>query len=162
MFANYSEFLTSNRENCFEPFLFGTWLERKVVSFDDSSESVRGLSACINLAAACAVFGGWTLPIDSLERSRLRATVDESINLAKEQHQNAAAVLAAKLNSGDASRVIHMLKLLGWIDPDLTASAQLSLGASGGTKDRHAIATFPVRRCSLSRHDSIAKGYGYI
>ena len=142
-FEDYPDFLRSRRNGFIADCLSGHLKELDEIDFASAPEPILKLTNAFNLAAACDLFDGWTLPLDSLEAENLANHVKRAIREQAEDQGKVAAMLARKLNSGDASRVIHMLKLCGWIAPDMTGSAQLSLGASGGTRDRYSIHQIP-------------------
>ena len=145
IFEGYPAFLESRRDYFGETSL-NTLLNINTIDFDESSEILHKLKRCINLAAACDLFEGWTIPINNFDNKHLCNYVHDAITELKRKQKNVGSQLAAKLNSGDACRVIHMLKIFGWVAPDMTTSAQLSLGASGGIRDRYSIHYMPVIR----------------
>ena len=145
IFESYPTFLKSGQDYFGETSL-NTLLDICTIDFSDSSEIIQKLTRCINLAAACDLFEGWTIPINNFDNKHLCNYVQDAIKELKAKQKNVGSLLAAKLNSGDACRVIHMLKMFGWVAPDMSTSAQLSLGASGGIRDRYSIHHMPVIR----------------
>lgn len=146
IFGNYPEFLASSRHEYFSERFFDEIRTSKTLDFCTSSEDLRRLKQVINLAAACDLFNGWSLAVDALDAHQLRNQVKQAIKDIGKPRQQTSAILATKLNNGDATRVIHMLKILGWLAPNMENNPQLSLGASGGTRDRYAIHQMPALR----------------
>ena len=111
----------------------------------------------INLLAACDLFAGWSLSLDAMKQGTLREHTAKAIrDLADSRPDGSLGpLLAQKLNSCDATRVIQLLKILGCIAPDLIGSSQLSLGASGGIRDRYSIHRMPV--IEYSRHNPLLR-----
>ncbi|WP_445174266.1 hypothetical protein [Microcoleus sp.] len=145
-FENYGGFLLSGRLQYFGDCFFEELKTLKTIDFSTPSEHLLKLKHAINLAAACDLFNGWSLAVGALNANQLRVQVKQAVKDMGESKSQTAEILARKLNSGDASRVIHMLKIFGWIAPDMANSRQLSLGASGGTRDRFAIHQMPTLR----------------
>lgn len=145
-FEDYPKFLLSGRHEYFSNRFFDELKTHKIIDFNLASEDILKLRHVINLAAVCDLFSGWRLAIGALNAKQLRDQVKKAVKDIGQSKSKTAAILARKLNSGDASRVIHMLKLFGWVEPDMANSQQLSLGASGGTRDRHTIHQMPVLR----------------
>ena len=138
-FENYPKFLSSHIHDFFGSRFYDELNNLKTIDFNKPTKDLLLLTNAINLAAACDLFTGWNLHLDKLQTDSLIDQLEHSIKDISKSKGQAAQILARKLNSGDASRVIHMLKLFGWIAPDMTNTQQLSLGASGGTRDRHSI-----------------------
>lgn len=145
-FENYQEFLSTGRHEYFNNRFFEALSTDQVIDITGDSEDFIRLKHAINFAAACDLFAGWSLSTDSLKITKLRDQVKQSIRDLGGSQNHAGEILARKLNSGDASRVIHMLKIFGWVASDMTHSQQLSLGASGGTRDRYSIHQIPAPR----------------
>lgn len=147
---NYAEFLSSGRITYFGDSFFKQLNSRNTLGFNETVETIQKVYNCLNLLAACDLFAGWSLPFDQLEKNRLEAVTKQAVREIGQSNTNAGGLLARKLNSGDATRVIQLLKILGCIAPDMTHCSQVSLGASGGTRDRSSIHQIPVMRYQQS------------
>lgn len=100
--------------------------------------------ACMDLAAFCELFAGWTIPVTGLARNQVDSYLQTALASAPTDQETLGRHLGVRLNSGDAMRVVQMLRLLGLLDADLSGRHQLGLGASEGTRDIQAVHGIPV------------------
>ena len=114
MFESYRTFLGSGRDY-FGESSFNTLLNKNIIDFSKSTDTIQKLIRCINLAAACDLFEGWTIPVNNFDNKHLRDYVYESIRELKEKQNNIGSLLAAKLNSGDACSGHSHVKNV-WLD----------------------------------------------
>lgn len=147
---DYAEFLLSGRRTYFGDAFFKRLNGGTTLDFNETAEAIQKLRNCLNLLAACDLFAGWSLPFDQLQRNRLEALTEQAVREIGRSNTHVGGLLAQKLNSGDATRVIQLLKILGCIAPDMTHCSQISVGASGGTRDRSSIHQIPVMRYQRS------------
>ena len=144
---DYSQFLARGKRK-----IFGTHPLELVC---DSNGVIGGLNTrpraeelftCANLVACCYLFSSWTIPLGSLERSQVGQYCERAISHISGDTTAKTNLMGQRLNSGDAGRVIHTLKILGLIEADSTRYKQLSIGASNGMRDREAIHQMPIFR----------------
>lgn len=144
---DYSQFLSRGKRK-----IFGTNPLELVCNSDgviggvNTRPRAEELFTCANLVACCYLFSNWTIPLGSLERSRVAQYCQLAISHIGGDAAARTSLLGQRLNSSDAGRVIHTLKILGLIDADSTRYKQLSIGASDGMRDREAIHQMPILR----------------
>jgi len=154
---DYPDFLASRRYQLLGESFSTELMMDHMLDFDRSDAVVIQLKQATNLLAACDLFAGWSLPLNALEQATLREHTARAIrDLAQSRPDGSLGpLLAQKLNSCDTTRVIHLLKILGCIAPDMTGCFQLSLGASGGTRDRHSMHRMPA--IEYTRHNPLLR-----
>ena len=117
--------------------------ENHVIDASISSGFGSRLFTCANLAAACEIFSGWTVPAGELNIEQAPEYLQMAINHGRNTQENLGQSMAMRLNNGDAVRVSQSLKLLGLVSADTSKSNQLALGASIARRDRHGFHLVP-------------------
>ena len=139
-FLTYKAFLSSGRHSFLDDRLLGKLLKEPAgINALDSAAEVKKLLLCANLAACCEIFAGWTIPVDELDPDRTGEYLRLALANAGADRKSLGRNMAQRLNNGDTVRIIQTLKLLGLIRADTNGYHQLSLGASIGRRDCHAL-----------------------
>jgi hypothetical protein len=143
-FLDYEKFLSRGKEAFFgRTYLRDILMNRRVIDGAVKSGVTATLFSCANLASWCEIFGGWTIPFTTLDSTQTREYLQMAIHHGGREHEKLGQNMAIRLNNGDTVRVIQVLKLLGLVSLDSSACDQLSLGASTGQRDRHALHLTP-------------------
>lgn len=152
IFANYEQFISSEEARRLgNEVLNHAHDNNRTIQATDRPEAVQRTFACANLAACCQVFSGWTIPAGELQLPKVREYLQLALSHATGEKAELGRNLAVRLNKGDTARVTQLLRLLGLIRHDTGSYYQLSLGASVGERDRHALHQTPfIRRTSTS------------
>ena len=150
IFAKYKKYISSNRRRQIgKMFIDDIQRTNKnaAISFpyDD-----KKLSACVNLAACCEIFSGWSIPTNALSKKHVAEYLQFAISEFDMDKRKIARLMSSRLNSGDACRVIQSLKLLGLLTINPGSCYQLSLGCSVGHRDRQAVHNIPIIRKTAS------------
>lgn len=121
------------------------------------------LFSCVNLAAACGFFQGWTIPVTELNANLLDAYVSQTTQTQADGKERLGREIANRLSVVDAVRVTYLLKLLGLLRWDSHVCHQLSLGSLDGQKDRQYMHQQPfVRRADPSRKKKSPLSFGVL
>ncbi|MDH5764376.1 MAG: hypothetical protein OEZ38_00060 [Gammaproteobacteria bacterium] len=135
LFANYNAFLHERRSAILGNNLLELLSKDNLI--DASVEPVRSnhLFTCVNLAASCEVFNGWSIPLSTVDISMSDEFLNMAITSAIKTQPTLGQNMAVRLNNADTIRVIQTLKILGLltIAPE---HYQLSTGSSIGIRDR--------------------------
>lgn len=139
-FLTYKAFLAAGKHSFLDDHILGHLLEQRAgIDALDSDEEVKKLFLCANLAACCEIFAGWTIPVNELDPNRTGEYLQLALTNAGADKTSLGRNMAQRLNNGDTVRIIQALKLLGLIRADTDSYHQLSLGASIGRRDCHAL-----------------------
>ncbi|MGB5259877.1 MAG: hypothetical protein WBO34_05065 [Gammaproteobacteria bacterium] len=155
LFSEYEKFVSSGREDLFgADYVQRMFKEKRVIDAADYTTLDVQPFTCANLAACCEIFSGWTIPVGELDITRTDEYLKLALSHAGSDRRSTGRKLAVRLNKGDTARVVHLLKLLGLIPVYTHTCDQLSLCASVGERDRHALHQMPniIRPSSLPSH----------
>ena len=144
-FLTYKAFLSSTKHNFLDDRVLGQLLKRQApIDALERGGDVEKLFLCANLAASCEIFSGWTIPVNELDPDRTGEYLQLALANAAADRTSLGRNMAQRLNNGDTVRIIQALKLLGLIRVDTNSYHQLSLGASIGRRDCHALHLEPA------------------
>jgi hypothetical protein len=139
-FLTYKAFLASGKHSFLDDDTLRQLLKQQAgIDALDGAEEIKKLFLCANLAACCEIFAGWTIPVDELDPDRTGEYLQLALANAGADKTSLGRNMAQRLNNGDTVRIIQALKLLGLIRADTDSYHQLSLGASIGRRDCHAL-----------------------
>ena len=141
--SDFQNFIGKEAPNRFSSKLRTLVNDNNILDASDTDPELIELHDYANLAALCAVFQGWKLPIQQLEEKHLDQLVRQSVPAFHENDQEKATLLSDKLNGADTIRIVTMLRLFGLLPTDISQSHQLSLGAARGTRDLHSVHLVP-------------------
>ena len=139
-FLTYNAFLTTGKQRFFIESLTENLLkETRFIDASNCPTDAGKLFLCANLAACCEIFSGWTIPVNDLDMNRTNEYLEMALANAGVDKESLGRNMAQRLNNGDTVRVVQTLKLLGLLDADISSCHQISLGASIGRRDCHAM-----------------------
>ena len=141
-FSNFDSFISDKRTDVFGKNILQTLTTDNFIDAADLSDLGSKLFAFANLAASCGIFGGWIIPLNTVDINKSDEFLKMAISGAIKTQPNLGQNMADRLNNGDTIRIVQILKLLGLLEikPE---HYQLSTGCSVGGRDRMATHTTP-------------------
>jgi hypothetical protein len=142
--TGYLHDLSQSKDNRFEIFSQLVSAQGPVeINLSDATQATEQLINIANLLSIPVLFSGWTLTLDSISKLALAQLIQKAISQLSPDKLQVSQILSSKLNYADTIRVIHIIRLLGLPLPFSRHCDQLSIAASGGTRDRIAMHLVP-------------------
>ena len=139
-FLSYKSFLARGTKRFFSRDVIDNLLSApRLIDATNCPTDAQNIFLCANIAACCEIFSGWTIPVNNLEITRTNEYLEMGLASAGMDKVSIGRSMADRLNNGDTVRVIQTLKLLGLLETDISSCHQISLGASFGNRDCHAM-----------------------
>lgn len=144
LFSENHRFLTRGAAGFLDSFTLDDIFANGIFDASGASPVTEKLSAIINLAAYCTIFGGWTIPVAELNESQVDHYLQMAFSNSGPNREELGQNMAMRLNKGDTARIVNILKVLGLLKIDSHQCRQLGIGASVGLRDRQATHELPV------------------
>jgi len=144
-FANYQGFLSDRKKSISSRKLTqslsgGTG----IIEASNQDKILREVFFCSHIAACCALFEGWQIPLQSINREGMHIYAMRSLALYRDGDMDTIHPLIERIHKSDAIRTIQILRLLGLISIDYRSARQLSFAAGSGSRDIDGLHMTPV------------------